>query len=135
MLSIANCKAQALGYASYSDYLENSFYWHNYKKERLKNICAGCLGYRYKGGLKWLEMHHLTYERLGAELPEDCVTLCTFCHKQASEMVWRGECNVEDTLWILRKLHLVVETQMSFNFEPSQPDKPDSVFTELKKAA
>ncbi len=27
-----------------------------------------------------LQVHHLTYERLGAELPEDVVVLCGRCH-------------------------------------------------------
>lgn len=30
-----------------------------------------------------LQLHHLTYERLGAELPEDVELLCTECHWRA----------------------------------------------------
>ena len=92
MPSIANDKAKQLGFVGYQDYLKNSFYWHNFKKEYLKEVCAGCHGRRYKGPVKWMEMHHLTYDRLGSEQPEDCVTLCTFCHEQASQLVWSGEC-------------------------------------------
>jgi hypothetical protein len=29
-----------------------------------------------------LEVHHLTYRRLGAELPEDLVALCRACHEE-----------------------------------------------------
>jgi hypothetical protein len=32
----------------------------------------------------WLEVHHLSYDRLGHELPSDLVCLCSTCHKQGS---------------------------------------------------
>ena len=32
-----------------------------------------------------LEVHHLTYERLGHERPGDLVALCRACHRQAHE--------------------------------------------------
>lgn len=32
-----------------------------------------------------LEVDHKTYKRLGAERPEDCQTLCKFCHREVTE--------------------------------------------------
>jgi len=37
----------------------------------------------YCGRLERLELHHLSYERLGRELPEDVVLLCSVCHQRA----------------------------------------------------
>jgi hypothetical protein len=134
-MSVANEKAMELGFHGYLDYLNNSFYWFNLKRQVLKDVCAGCNGRRYTKNIKWMELHHLTYDRLGAELPEDVCTLCSWCHTQVSNMVWKGECEVEDTLWILRKKHLGIATQMAFNFDSDRCNQPDSVFTSLKKAA
>jgi hypothetical protein len=134
MESIANFKAKALGFSGYQDYLKNSFYWHNFKKRFLTDTCAGCLGRRYKGPCKWMEMHHLTYDRLGNELPEDCATLCTFCHEQATRAEWNDECPLEDTVLFLRKKHLGFQFQMAFNFD-DQCNQPDRMPDELKKAA
>jgi 5-methylcytosine-specific restriction endonuclease McrA len=32
---------------------------------------------------KWLHLHHLTYERIFNELPEDLQVLCRTCHEKA----------------------------------------------------
>jgi hypothetical protein len=34
----------------------------------------------------WLEVHHRTYERRGAELPDDLEVLCVGCHRQEHEV-------------------------------------------------
>lgn len=50
--------------------------------ERAQYRCCMC------GFSKWskqLEVHHVTYERLGNELPDDLVVLCSECHKVADE--------------------------------------------------
>ena len=44
--------------------------------------CAGECGQVYGD----LQLHHLTYERLGQELPEDVVGLCVECHRKADRI-------------------------------------------------
>jgi 5-methylcytosine-specific restriction endonuclease McrA len=46
-------------------------------------------GYRCERcGSPWgLQVHHLTYERLGNELPEDLVCLCRDCHRTLHGLV------------------------------------------------
>ncbi len=45
--------------------------------KRAKYTCEGC------GEADKLEVHHLTYERIGEELMIDLVALCFVCHKKA----------------------------------------------------
>lgn len=36
-------------------------------------------------GHVWLEVHHLTYDRLWCERDEDLIALCCYCHEQVTE--------------------------------------------------
>lgn len=45
-------------------------------RARAKNKCQRC------GSTKQIEVHHRTYARLGAELPEDLEVLCRDCHRK-----------------------------------------------------
>jgi hypothetical protein len=36
-------------------------------------------------GPVWLEVHHLTYERVGCERDDDLVALCCYCHGETTE--------------------------------------------------
>lgn len=44
--------------------------------DRAKGICERC----HKAAVR--NVHHLTYERVGHELPEDLIALCRSCHKR-----------------------------------------------------
>jgi hypothetical protein len=60
----------------YKVYLETT-HWNKTRKRILKFDgwkCVKC------GSKKSLKVHHRTYERLGQELLEDLVTLCSVCH-------------------------------------------------------
>ena len=64
----------------YKEYL-NSGEWKHLKGLKLKQVnhtCQGCL----ESG-RVLEVHHLTYERIGMELLTDLTVYCTECHKKA----------------------------------------------------
>jgi hypothetical protein len=53
--------------------------WRTIRNEALRRDdfrCAKC------GRRRDLEVHHLTYRRVGAESPEDLVTLCGSCHRK-----------------------------------------------------
>ena len=54
--------------------------WHRVRRETIRQQgrrCAWC------GGGGRLDVHHLTYTRLGRELPGDVVALCPTCHATA----------------------------------------------------
>jgi len=62
--------------------------WRIVRRLRLqldKYTCQAC--YRKND----LEVHHLTYERLGSERLEDLITLCVRCHNDAEELKRYGE--------------------------------------------
>lgn len=61
---------------AYGAYL-NSPEWKERRREalvRADNCCEGC------GVIEHLEVHHLTYDRLGFERPQDLMVLCNACH-------------------------------------------------------
>jgi ferredoxin len=68
-----NMALKRLGHKRYSDYLA-SRHWVTLRRRLVRKRCerCGC------GGL--MHLHHETYRRLGAELPEDLCTLCPRCH-------------------------------------------------------
>lgn len=49
-------------------------------RTRAKHKCQRC------GSMAQLEVHHLTYDRRGAELPEDLIVLCHQCHTRAHDL-------------------------------------------------
>ncbi len=62
---------------NYRDYI-NSRRWKNKRKAKIKesgHFCNKC------GSVRFLQVHHLTYERLGNELLEDLEILCDNCHR------------------------------------------------------
>jgi len=69
-------KGEPSGAINYNDYI-NSPEWQ--KKRRSFNsreaVCLSC----GVGGV--LDLHHVTYQRLGEEGPDDCVWVCRGCHK------------------------------------------------------
>lgn len=62
--------------ASYGVYLRSP----HWRRERQRQL--GRDGFRCQrcGGTRHLEVHHLTYARLGSERPGDLTTLCRGCH-------------------------------------------------------
>jgi len=58
-----------------------SMKWQRFKRRiRLArgNVCECCGATECR-----IEVHHVTYERLGRELPEDVRLLCVACHRAA----------------------------------------------------
>lgn len=58
-------------------------HWAHLKSNAIKESdghCTGCSQRRNK-----LHLHHLTYERLGHELPEDVTLLCQGCHRMVHD--------------------------------------------------
>lgn len=68
-------------YSRYSGYIQSS-HWKDIRRQRLAMDgfqCSIC------GTAKNLEVHHLTYERLGHEDLDDLVSLCKRCHAKVHE--------------------------------------------------
>lgn len=73
---------------NYEDYLTTA-HWQETRKRKLMAVghkCQRCNRYHA------LEVHHLTYERLGEERMEDLEVLCPICHRKAHGI----EPNAED---------------------------------------
>ena len=65
-------------YVNYYQYLKTGA-WRERRAEviaRAKGICERCR--------RWsiVNVHHLTYERLGREYPDDLLGVCSRCHEE-----------------------------------------------------
>lgn len=90
-----------LGYANYEAYLRSE-HWKSfhtrYRNAGLPMECAVCGG-------GFVELHHHTYERLGAELPTDVTPLCPVHHKAVHKWLEdTGKCLVKFTDQAVRAL-------------------------------
>lgn len=69
----------------YRGYLKSS-HWESLREQRLRRsswTCERCgqgAGMSAKGNRTGLNLHHLSYERVGLERDEDIIVLCSECH-------------------------------------------------------
>jgi len=74
----------------YKEYLQSGE-WKHLEGIKLNNTKYTCEGCNETGRV--LEVHHLTYERIGMELLTDLVVYCTECHKVAHGKAKQTEWN------------------------------------------
>lgn len=96
-----------LGYGTYHEYLKSS-HWRNFKKRYFAShprLCAVC------GSSEKIELHHVSYERLGNEREDsDVKPLCRPCHEVTHLLV--------DTGVPLRTAHARLK---NLDFDPMRP--------------
>jgi 5-methylcytosine-specific restriction endonuclease McrA len=77
--SYLDVMAQAIGFKTYEAYLQSP-HWKRLRRRVLERDQCRC---RRCNSKTRLQIHHLTYIRIGKELLEDLLTLCNDCHKRA----------------------------------------------------
>lgn len=77
-MKIYNHGWEALGFDSYSDFL-NSIFWKEKREWIIK--CKGSKCERCNS-IKNLVVHHIHYETLGNESSKDVLVLCKECHNK-----------------------------------------------------
>jgi len=70
-------KGRFAGYDTYADYLQSD-HWQGVRLDALQKYDGKCALDSKHGAA--VHVHHRTYERLGAEHPEDVIVLCADCH-------------------------------------------------------
>ena len=72
--------------SAYNAYLQGK-QWKDFRERTVKERgkCEKC------GKVEDLMVHHLTYERLGNELPEDILVLCEHCHREIHAKACSGK--------------------------------------------
>jgi hypothetical protein len=92
-------RLKALGFNSYADYLQSA-HWKAvkaaYRDSGLPRRCIACLNPRY-------QLHHITYERLGYELPTDFASLCKRCHDRVHAYAKVNKISIYKTWQIIRE--------------------------------
>lgn len=77
---------QALGFDSYADYLRSG-HWQDVKRRyRASDLPQACICEEVE-----VHLHHMTYERIGAEQLADLTPLCGRCHALVHVLEYRGE--------------------------------------------
>lgn len=85
-----NARLRRLGYANYAAYLRSP-HWVRFRASfRAADIPQTCIC-----GDDDVQLHHLTYERVGAELLSDVVPLCATCHSLVHVLEWRGDLGID----------------------------------------
>lgn len=75
-----------LGYKNYAEYLRSA-HWASVKRAfRESDMAQACIC----GEEENLDLHHKTYERIGAEVLTDLVLLCRGCHEAVHTLERRG---------------------------------------------
>ena len=82
--SYLNYRARCIGYPSYTAYLQSP-QWRMFREQVKANACY-CCGSRGAD----LQVHHTNYDHLGAEKPEDVMTVCNACHEAIHGKVKNG---------------------------------------------
>lgn len=94
--SVARKAALDIGFNSYAAYLRSNL-WKNRRKDfysKYKGECLIC------GCDHDLNLHHITYERLGNEIDEDLVPLCEHHHNLIHDVL--NKVDDIDPFWILQ---------------------------------
>lgn len=92
-------KLSALGFASYADYL-NSAQWRTVRQRYFaSDLPQDCMC----GASENLQLHHLTYERAGAEQLTDLTPLCAQCHVMIHTLERRGDIGLDLTGFVSEK--------------------------------
>jgi hypothetical protein len=74
-----------LSFATYGDYLKSSCWARTKRRFRASQMPQECIC-----GDDEVHLHHMTYERLGAESLSDLIALCRRCHEMVHELERRG---------------------------------------------
>lgn len=83
-------RLRRLGYPTYRAYLRSP-HWRRFRLEYKRERGWECVcGERAR-----LELHHLTYERLGAERLEDVRALCQTCHSTLHQLHREGQATLD----------------------------------------
>ena len=75
------------GRAGYDSYLRSA-HWREFRLRMLDEAdyaCEDCGASEFEGLLLMLDVHHLHYETLACERPEDVAVLCRPCHDRCHE--------------------------------------------------
>ena len=86
-----NSALRRLGFSSYDAYLKGDHWRERKAAYRASDRPQRCICGEYEG----LQLHHITYERLGAELLDDLRLLCAGCHTTVHILERRGDSTLD----------------------------------------
>lgn len=89
--STRDAKLKSLGHKDYAAYLASPA-WAKVKAHYRKLVIEAC---GLCGCESQLDLHHMTYERVGEELPADLVWLCRSCHRMVHVLEKRGDMGLD----------------------------------------
>ncbi len=88
--------SRKIGYETYTLYLRSD-HWKEFCRGVKAVKCYICDDHR------WLQVHHMIYERLGSELATDVVTVCKDCHAYIHGQVRKRKLDLSNAHIILKE--------------------------------
>jgi hypothetical protein len=85
---------RALGYPTYDSYVRGAW-WRRRRREFARSHPAECACCGWTDGV---ELHHRSYERVGAERDDDLCWLCSRCHSLLHQLVDEGVATLDEVL-------------------------------------
>jgi hypothetical protein len=86
-----NALLRRQGYENYGTYLRSA-HWRKLRAAyQASDLPQGCICGEGEG----VQLHHITYERVGDERLSDLVPLCPSCHSLVHVLEWRGEMGID----------------------------------------
>ncbi len=93
-------RLHALGFRTYAKYLLSD-HWADF---RIRYFASGKPKTCTRCSYNRVQLHHITYIRLGAESLDDVIPLCSKCHEKVHRWLKRRKLPVSDTLFALQCL-------------------------------
>jgi hypothetical protein len=107
-------RLRRLGFTSYAAYLRSD-HWAEfrsaYRASNKPQFCIAC--YR-----KDYQLHHRSYSRIGCELMNDVIPLCSDCHKKVHAWLKDHGTNLQATHFALRKIFKWTKSETRRRFRP-----------------
>jgi hypothetical protein len=100
--------------------------WLDRRAAALRDPKAACWCCGVMAGIRPLDLHHLTYERLGRELPRDLVLVCRPCHDTIHERRDKHDSILAATRYV-REMQKAARERECKPFAPTPPieSRPD----------
>jgi hypothetical protein len=83
-------RLRALGYSNYADYLRSAHWKQTKAHYRASDLPQECIC-----GEPDVHLHHMTYDRIGAEKLTDLTPLCPNCHTLIHILEFRGDVSLD----------------------------------------
>jgi len=97
-------KLRRFGVQTYFEYTQSG-HWKTFVAKYHKHGCRAC------GEPGFVQLHHVSYDRLGREKPSDVIALCPNCHEKVHRILRKCYPNLSLDQQVKHSMHVLGLTQ------------------------